>query len=106
MSIESMKADISEIQRKQMIQQMTGQKLDGTIDYISFNIMANNDIFKLNKREQAKEEIMEYMLSQIKKEFGVSDDGEALLKWGEYKARHHIHKPENGGDTIFYDHNV
>lgn len=90
MGIESMKADISEKERKQIIQQMTGQKFDGTVDYMSFNIMLGNDIFQLNKREQAREEILQYMINQIKKEFNISDNGEALLRWDEYKARHGI----------------
>lgn len=91
MNLESMKADISEKERKQIIQQMTGQKFDGTVDYASFSFMTGNDIFNLNKREQAKEEILEYMLGQIKKEYNLSDNGEALLKWDEYKAKHGIH---------------
>ncbi len=90
MNIESMKANISEAERKQMIQQMTGQTLDGTIDYMSFNIIMSNDILALNRREQAKEEMLQYMLNQIKEEFDIVDNGEALLKWDEYKAKHGI----------------
>lgn len=90
MNLEDMKADISEKERKQIIQQMTGQTFDGTVDYTSFNLMTGNDIFNLNKREQAKEEILEYMLAQIKEEYKLSDNGEALLKWDEYKAKHGI----------------
>ncbi len=90
MNLESMKADISEKERKQIIQQMTGQNFDGTVDYASFDIVAGNDIFDLNKREQAKEEILEYMLGQIKEEYKLSDNGEALLKWDEYKTKHGI----------------
>ena len=87
MKIEIMKANISEKERKEIMSQMTGQKLDGTVDYPDFNRMADNEIFKLNKREQAKEEILEYILGRIKAEFKLTDDGEALLKWDEYKAR-------------------
>lgn len=98
MSIESMTANISDEERQKMIEQMTGQKLDGKVDYVSFEMLTSNEVFNLKKREQAKEEILAYMLEQIKAEFHISDNGEALLKWDEYKAKHEITSLKiNGG---------
>lgn len=102
MKIGSMKVDISEKDRKTFIQQMTGQKLDGTVDFQFFKGIESNDIFRLNKRAQAREEILEYMLGQIKKEFGVKNNDEALLQWDRYKAKHGIKVNKEGKEELQY----
>ncbi len=87
MILEGLGIRVSEEERENIIESMLGKKFDGTVDFDDFD---DSEIINAAKREAAREEILAYIISQIKKEFQLMDDGEALLKWEEYKCRHNL----------------
>lgn len=86
-SILSFTANISEEEKMKMLRNMTGKKLDGTVDYESVN---NTALMDCAKRERAKQEMLEYMVQCLKKEYKLDDPGELLLMWEDYKEKHNI----------------
>lgn len=87
MGLEGLKLEISEEERDRILENMLGKKFDGNVDFGEFN---ESEIINATKRENAKEEILAYVINRIKEEYRLGDDGEALLKWEEYKMRHNL----------------
>lgn len=55
-----------------------------------YQSMLNSPILKIKDREDAKDEILRYMIKQINlKTNGVSDE-DALDNWEQYKKQHNI----------------
>ena len=50
----------------------------------------SSPILAVSKREDARKEILKYMVKQISEEYGVSSEDEALDLWEEYKVSHGI----------------
>ncbi|MCI6811341.1 MAG: hypothetical protein PUI41_05870 [Lachnospiraceae bacterium] len=86
-SILSIRANISEEEKMKMLRNMTGKKLDGTVDYSSVNETALMDCAK---RERAKQEMLIYMMQCLREDYGVQDPDELLLKWEDFKGKHNI----------------
>lgn len=87
MGLEELGIQVSEEERDSVIESMLGRKFDGTVDFGDFD---DSEIINAAKREAAKEEILAYTIGRIKEEFQIADDGEALLKWEEYKQKHNL----------------
>lgn len=87
MVIDGIMMQVSEEERNSIIENMLGKRFDGNVDFGDFD---ESEIINASKREAAKEEIIAYMTRQIMEEFHLSDDGEALLKWDEYKTKHNL----------------
>lgn len=86
-SILELTANISEEEKMKLLRNMTGKKLDGSVDYGSINETALMDSAK---RERAKKEMLVYMLECLREAYGLEDPGELLLKWEDYKEQHNI----------------
>lgn len=95
MVIGSLTVPVSEEERNDIIENMLGKRFDGNIDYGDFDECG---LINASKREAAKEEILSYMIQKIKEEYLLADDGEALLKWDEYKTKHNLLPGENYGN--------
>lgn len=93
MGLEGLVIRVSEEERENVIESMLGKKFDGTVDFDDFD---DSEIINAVKREAAKEEILAYTIGRIKEEFHLADDGEALLKWEEYKQKHNLQGQEAG----------
>ncbi len=81
------RANISEEEKINMLRNMTGRKLDGTVDY---SAVSNTALMEMAKRERAKQEMLAYMMQCVSEEYGLTDTGKILLKWEEYKAKHNL----------------
>ncbi|MGN1313673.1 MAG: hypothetical protein ACI4VG_01510 [Lachnospiraceae bacterium] len=86
-NILAIKANLSDEEKKKMLRNMTGKKLDGTVDYSAVNETALMDAAK---RDRAKQEMLTYMIQCLKEEYGISDRSELLLMWEDYKEKHNI----------------
>ena len=91
-SILSIRSNISEEEKIEMLRNMTGQRLDGTVDY---SAVSNTALMEAAKRERVKQEMLAYMMQCVKEEYGLTDSGEILLKWEDYKAKHNIEIKEH-----------
>ena len=91
-SILSNRANISEEEKMNMLRSMTGQKLDGTVNY---SAVSNTALMEVAKRERAKQEMLAYMMQCVGEEYGLTDSGEILLKWEDYKEKHSIEIKEH-----------
>jgi hypothetical protein len=87
MILHGMGMKVSEEERNDVIERMFGKRFDGSVDFDDFD---ESEMIIASKREEAKEEILRYMVCRIKEEYGLSDDGEALLKWDEYKLKYNL----------------
>ncbi len=87
MGLEGLKLQVSNEERDSIIENMLGKKFDGNVDFADFN---ESEIINATKRENAKNEIVDYIVGRIKEEYQLWDDGEALLKWDEYKQKHNL----------------
>ncbi len=91
-TILSIRANLSEEEKLNMLRNMTGQKLDGTVDYTA---ASNTALMEVAKRERAKQEMLAYMMQCIREEYNLTDTGQILLKWEEYKEKHQIEIKEH-----------
>lgn len=55
-----------------------------------YQSMLNSPILKIKDREDAKDEILRYMIKQINSETGGVSDEDALDNWEQYKKQHNI----------------
>lgn len=85
MDLEQLGMRVTEEERDRIIEGMFGRTFDGTVDFADFD---DSEIINAAKREVAKEEILAYAIRRIKEEFHLLDDGEALLRWDDYKLKH------------------
>lgn len=78
---------ISDSERQKEIEELTGDKLDGKIDYDAVDY---TEWTQTLKREQARNEVVKYVTKLIMKEYNIDNEADALLKWDEYKIKHSI----------------
>lgn len=50
----------------------------------------SSPILAVSKREQARSEMLNYMIRQVSKEYGAASEDEALDLWEDYKVQHGI----------------
>ena len=50
----------------------------------------SSPILAVSKREQARSEMLNYMIQQVAKEYGAASEDEALDLWEDYKVQHGI----------------
>ncbi len=50
----------------------------------------SSPILAVSTREQARSEMLNYMIQQVAKEYGVASEDEALNLWEDYKVQHGI----------------
>ena len=55
-----------------------------------YQSMLNSPILKIKDREDAKDEILRYMIKQINLETGRVSDEDAFDNWEQYKKQHNI----------------
>lgn len=55
-----------------------------------YQSMLNSPILKIKDREDAKDEILRYMIKQINSETNGVSDEDALDNWEQYKKQHNI----------------
>lgn len=81
------KVTLTEEERTSIYEKLTGQKLDGIIDY---GAQTDYTLIYDVKRKLVEEEMVNYLVQAIMQEFDVTDRQDAFLKWEEYKERHNI----------------
>lgn len=59
---------------------------DGTINE-EVDKRVNGEVYRINAHEKAKQEMLDYMVSEVNKEFGGCSLEDALDKWVDYKER-------------------
>lgn len=50
----------------------------------------SSPILAVSTREQARSEMLNYMIQQVAKEYGAASEDEALNLWEDYKVQHGI----------------